>query len=104
MSKYKSAMAIQVVPIGISEKKDIYDFVDIAINCIKESGLEYLVGPFETTIEGELEDLLALVARIQKKLIDSGLKTVGTNIKLWTGNIGSTSEKLNRHKENCGRL
>ena len=98
MDKIFSSAAIQVIPIGIDSKDKIYSYVDKAIDIIKESGLKYEVTPFETVIEGELEEIVNLIQKIQTNLINCGLKTVCTNIKLWSGEIGSMEEKTGKYK------
>lgn len=41
---------VQFIPLKSKEPMSI---IDIAIECIKNSGLEYEVGPFGTSLEGE---------------------------------------------------
>ncbi|MCR4422307.1 MAG: thiamine-binding protein [Spirochaetales bacterium] len=93
----KSSCAIQVVPIGIEDKSNMYEFIDFAINIIKESNLKYLVTPFETVIEGNLVEILALIEKVNDTLLKKGLKTICMNIKLWSGDIGTIEEKLEKY-------
>lgn len=51
-------MAIQVLPQETDTEK-LIKIVDAAIAEIKASGLNYEVGSFETTIEGNLDELVA---------------------------------------------
>ncbi len=94
----KTSAAIQVLPIGIEGKEVIYSYIDLAISIIKESKLNYMVTPFETVVEGSLEDILSLFKKINEKLHQSGVKTLCINIKLFSGDIGSIDEKLIKYR------
>ena len=48
----KANLSLQILPVVPEDQ--IYDVVDKVINLIENSGLKYIVGPMETTIEGEL--------------------------------------------------
>ncbi|HPC38915.1 MAG TPA: thiamine-binding protein [Exilispira sp.] len=96
--EFKTSAAIQVIPIGISDKNQIYEFVDHAINLIKDSGLKYLVTPFETVIEGDISKILSLIEKINNSLLTEGLQTICINVKIWSGNIGTIEEKLEKYK------
>ena len=56
-------VAIQVLP--VSKNIHPYNIVDKAIEIIQNSGLNYKVCPFETVIEGKLEEILQLISKIQ---------------------------------------
>lgn len=73
-------MSLQVLPV-VPENR-IYDVVDQVIAMIADSGLKYLVGPMETTIEGELEQLLELVKQAQQISIQAGADRVVTIVKI----------------------
>ena len=53
----QASVAIQVLP-GVSDTDELVRIVDEVIDYIKSTGLNYYVGPFETTIEGESYDQL----------------------------------------------
>jgi len=93
----KSSCAIQVLPIGVEDKKKMYEFIDFAIDLIKDSKLKYLVTPFETVIEGNIGEILTLIEKINSLLLEKGLKTICINIKLWSGDIGTIEEKLAKY-------
>lgn len=57
----KSAMSIQCLPSGAADKAALYRMVDAAIDAVDRSGLPYTVGPFETTVEGELDALIEVL-------------------------------------------
>lgn len=64
----KIACSIRFLPLKSSGKEEIYKLVDEAIAVITNSGLKCLVGPSETTVEGEFSDLLNLIDQIYKKM------------------------------------
>ena len=52
-------ISLQVIP-AVSEER-IYPVVDKVIELIDKSGVNYEVGPMETTMEGEMDQLLEIV-------------------------------------------
>jgi uncharacterized protein (TIGR00106 family) len=57
-------------------------YVKIAVEEIKSSGLTYQVGAMGTTIEGELEQVLAAMAAAHRAVRDAGAGRVVTSIKI----------------------
>ena len=55
--------SIQVVP--LIKIEEAFPIIDSAIELIQQSGLKYLVGAFETTIQGEYEPVQALIKKLQ---------------------------------------
>ena len=74
-------LAIQVLPLGIAKDK-AYNIIDEAINCIKNSGVKYLVCPFETVIEGDYESVMKLITELQDVCYKSGAEELLINMKL----------------------
>ena len=68
----KASVAIQVLP-GVTEKDKICEVVDKCIEYIKAQGLKTFVSPFETTIEGELDQLIDIVKQSGAELAGSGI-------------------------------
>ena len=58
-----ASVAIQVLP--SVEGEDVIRIVDEVIAYIKSSGLNTYVGPFETTIEGDYDQLMEIVRECQ---------------------------------------
>ncbi len=54
---------IQVIPLTSSEKA--LPIVDQAIALIQQSGITYSVGAFETTLEGEYEEVQQLIRQVE---------------------------------------
>lgn len=67
----QGAVAIQVVP--ITDVDDITSRVDKVIHYIESTGLSYEVGPFETTVEGDFDELMDLVKKCNQIMVDEDL-------------------------------
>ena len=65
-----ASVAIQVLP--SVEGEDVIRIVDEVIAYIKSSGLNTYVGPFETTIEGDYDQLMEIVRECQLICIRAG--------------------------------
>jgi len=95
----KSAVSIQVLPLNTVSKEQLYSYVDQAIAVIEESGLSYTVGPFETTVEGELEEVWKIAVKAHKAVLKTGADKVISYIKLASGDeLGTTDEKISKYK------
>ncbi len=68
-----SALAIQVLPMGIADRDTVWALVDQAIQAIDRTGLSYTVGPFETVVEGPLDQLLELASTVHRTVLAPGL-------------------------------
>lgn len=55
--KFESSMAIQIAPTTSSMEENLR-IIDKIIKHIQSKGLNAVVGPFETTIEGDLDTIL----------------------------------------------
>lgn len=78
----KASVAIQVLPDTDSTEKLVY-IVDRVIEYIASTGLNYFVGPFETTIEGEsFDELMEIVKNCQKVAIKAGCSSVSAYVKI----------------------
>ena len=95
----RSALAIQCLPMGMTDRKKSWEAVDKAIAAIDTTGLEYTVGPFETVIEGPLNRLLETAAAAHRALIEAGAPTAATYMKLWSGEeLGTSEEKTGKYR------
>jgi len=88
-----SLVSIQIIP-KTKEYKDVIPFVDAAIAIIDASGVKYKVQPLETTMEGELSDLLNIIEIMNKKMIELGSVNVITQVKILYQPTGITMETL----------
>lgn len=76
----KSNIAVQIIP--KSTTVDMYSLIDMAIDEIAKSGLKYLVCPFETVIEGEYDQIMQLVKKVQDVCLKAGADEVIVNLKI----------------------
>jgi uncharacterized protein (TIGR00106 family) len=74
--------AIQVLP--RSATKGTYELVDLAIELIQQSGLNYRVCPFETVVEGSFDEVMQLIKEIHEVVYAGGADEMITNIKIQT--------------------
>lgn len=89
-------LSLQVLP--CVEEERIYDVVDSVIDMIDASGVKYVVGPMETTMEGELDLLLDLVKKAQQICCAKGAKRVISVIKIDYKQEGVTiDEKVGKY-------
>ncbi|WP_035425263.1 thiamine-binding protein [Halalkalibacterium ligniniphilum] len=61
---------------------DTHGMIPQVIDVVKESGLTYEVGPMETVVEGQMDEVLAVIKKAQQVGIDAGAQEVMTNIKI----------------------
>lgn len=90
-------LSLQVLPRVPTEK--VYAVVDQVIEMIQASGCPYVVGPMETTIEGDVEELLELVKKAQEICITAGASSVMSVIKIDYRPDGVTiDEKIHKYR------
>jgi uncharacterized protein (TIGR00106 family) len=90
-------LSLQVLPY-IQEEK-LYQVVDKVIDYIDSCGVKYEVGPMETTMEGELDDLLVIVKRAQEICLEQGASRVVSLVKIDYKKTGVTiNEKIGKYK------
>ncbi len=90
-------VSLQVLPRVPDER--IYPVVDKVIELIKESGVKYVVGPMETTMEGELDTLLEIVKKAQDICIKEGATRVISVVKIDYKPEGVTmDEKIGKYR------
>ena len=95
-----SSIAIQVLP--AVEGKEVIRVVDKVIAYIKSTGLNVFVGPFETTIEGDFEQLMEILKRCQLICIEEGAPSVMSYVKISYmpgGGIWTIDEKVTKHHQ-----
>ncbi len=93
----KITLGLQVLPYVPEEK--LYQVVDKVIAYIDSCGVNYEVGPMETTMEGELDDLLAIVKKAQEICLAEGASRVVSLVKIDYKKTGVTiDEKVAKYK------
>lgn len=60
-----SSIAVQVLPMTANEN-DVIKIVDHVIAYIDASGVNYQVGAFESTLEGDYDQLMAILTQLPK--------------------------------------
>ena len=94
-----ASIAIQVLP-KVSEEEELIRIVDSVIDYIKSTGLNYSVGPFETTIEGDYDELMDIVKECQHIAIRAGAPSVAAYIKVTykpEGEVLTIERKVTKH-------
>ncbi|MBT2639266.1 MULTISPECIES: thiamine-binding protein [unclassified Bacillus (in: firmicutes)] len=86
-------VSVQIIP-KASSAEEVIGLVDEAIKIIDKSGVNYEVHPLETTMEGELEQLLAVIAEMNKKMIELGAPNVISQVKVLYQPEGITMGRL----------
>ncbi len=98
----QASVAIQVLP-GTMDENEVIRIVDEVIAYIKSTGLNYYVGPFETTIEGDSYDqLMDIVKECQYVAINAGCESVSAYIKVCykpEGGVLTIDKKVTKHHQ-----
>lgn len=90
-------VAVQVLP--KSDNGNEIEIIDEAIKVVIDSGIKYQVCPFETVMEGEYDQLLAIVKDMQAACYKAGAKQVIVNLKIQNAfdHDVSIEEKLEKY-------
>jgi uncharacterized protein YqgV (UPF0045/DUF77 family) len=93
-------LAVQVLPLEKS-KEEAYSIIDRAIQTINESGLKYVVCPFETVIEGPYDKVMQLMNDIQTSCYTAGADSLLINMKLHTSKVRDMAidDKIDKYKD-----
>jgi uncharacterized protein YqgV (UPF0045/DUF77 family) len=94
------SIAIQVLP--KVEGEEVIRVVDKVIEYIKSTGLNTFVSPFETTVEGEFEELMEIIKECQLICIREGAPAVSSYIKIAynpTKGVWSIDKKTKKHHQ-----
>ncbi len=98
----QASVAIQVLP-GVDSTEEVVRIVDEVIDYIKSTGLNYYVGPFETTIEGESYDqLMDIVKECQHVAVRAGAPSVSAYVKIAykpEGGVLTIDQKVTKHHQ-----
>ena len=97
-----TSIAIQVLP-AAQNQEDLIRIVDEVIAFIKSSGLNYHVGPFETTIEGnDYNQLMDIVKQCQLVAVKAGASKVSAYVKIVyqpEGEVLSIDRKIGKYAQ-----
>jgi uncharacterized protein (TIGR00106 family) len=91
-------VSLQVIP-GVNDDR-IYDVVDKVIEYIDFRGVKYVVGPMETTMEGEFDELMEVVKKAQSICVEEGAARVISVVKIDYKPEGVTmDEKVGKYRK-----
>lgn len=76
-----AVVQISCTPLG-EGSGGISKFVVGCLQLVEESGLKYQLTPMGTIVEGELDDIFALVRRMHESPFNAGAQRVSTLIKI----------------------
>lgn len=96
-----ASIAIQVLPQTDSDE-ELIRIVDEVIAYIKSTGLNCSVGPFETTIEGDYDELMDIVKECQHVAVRAGAKDVSAYVKVVyrpEGDVLTIEKKITKHHQ-----
>ncbi|MGX9133173.1 thiamine-binding protein [Rummeliibacillus sp. JY-2-4R] len=88
-----SLISVQIIP-KTKKYEDVIPFVDAAIKIIDESGVKYEVHPLETTMEGEMTEIMSIITKMNEKMIELGCVNVITQVKILYQPSGITMDTL----------
>lgn len=88
-----SLISIQIIP-KTKDGEDVIPYVDEAISIIEASGVKYEVHPLETTMEGELQELLNIIVKMNERMIELGSSNVISQVKILYQPQGITMTNL----------
>ena len=86
-------VSIQIIP-KTPNGEDVIPYVDAAIAVIDESGVPYQVSPLETTMEGNLTELLAIVQKMNERMTEKGALSTISQVKIFHKPDGASMNKL----------
>ena len=96
-----ASIAIQILP-AVDTDAQVVRIVDDVIAYIASTGLNYHVGPFETTIEGEnYDELMDIAKECLKVAVRSGAPKVSAYIKAVyrpEGEILTIDQKIGKYQ------
>ena len=96
-----ASVAIQVLP-SVQEEEEIIRIVDEVIDYIKSTGLHYYVGPGETAIEGDYDELMEVVKNCQLVAAKAGCQSMNTYVKISfkaEGDVLTIDKKVTKHHQ-----
>lgn len=88
-----SLVSVQIIP-KTKNGENVIPYVDEAIRIIQESGVKHCVNPLDTTMEGELSELLQLIAKMNERMIEIGSPNVISQVKILYQPDGITMDDL----------
>ena len=97
----KASVAIQVLP-HVQSDQEVIRIVDEVIAYIRSTGLSYYVGPSETSIEGEYDELMDIIKNCQLIAVKAGAPKVSSYVKISfapDGGVLTIDQKVTKHHQ-----
>lgn len=94
-----ASIGIQIVPKGKSDA-EVIRIVDAVIDYIRSTGLNYFVGPLETSVEGEFGELMEIIKRCHEIAAENGADALSSYVKINyrpNGEVLTIEEKTAKH-------
>ena len=94
-----ASVSIQVIPGGCSDD-EVIRIGDEGIDYIRSTGLNYYVGPTETSIEGDYDQLMDIVKECQMVAARAGAKSISAYVKINyrpEGEVLTIEKKVSKH-------
>ena len=94
-----ASVAIQVLP-KVNSDEETIRIVDAVIDYIKSTGLNYFVGPCETSIEGDYDELMEIIKQCQNVAVEAGARSVSAYVKINyrpEGEVLTIEKKVTKH-------
>lgn len=94
-----TSAAIQILPMN-ADTQEVVRVVDEAIAYIKSFGLNTVVGPFETTVEGDYDTVMKIISEVTRISLKAGAEEIMTYVKICAKNEGDVltiDEKTKKH-------
>ncbi len=96
-----ASVAIQVLP-KVNNDEELIRIVDEVIDYIRSTGLNYYVGPCETSIEGDYDQLMDIIKECQKVAVRAGAASVSAYVKITyrpEGDVLTIEKKVTKHHQ-----
>ncbi|ATH60282.1 MULTISPECIES: thiamine-binding protein [Staphylococcus] len=90
---HDTLMSVQIIP-KTANGADVVPYVDEAIKVIDDSGLSYRVGPLETTVQGEMNECLILIQKLNERMVELEVPSTISQVKFYHVPEGITIETL----------
>ena len=80
MHSYIVNASIQIFP--VVNDKHPYEWVDEAIEVIRQSGIKYNVGPFTTVLDGSYDEVMKVINDVNEYLYSKGCSEWISNLQI----------------------
>ena len=97
----KSSLSLQILPV-LEDRDRMFGLIDQVIEAIDSRGLNYDVGPTDTTVEGSMDELLQLIKEAHGICHREGVENVisiARFISVRNGDVVSIEEKVSPYRE-----